>query len=95
MLANGIRHGIKLLVIEKSFGSIGISALLAPNPGQIVKLQYTEIADFLELLKDSGCQDIQLLSKTKSTWLRECQDLYSSMYDFPTIFCWLMGNSTT
>lgn len=72
----GLKHGIKLLVIETYLGISGVSALLAFTPSDCWRLKYEDIQEFVQLFKGS---DMMELAERKSAWLESCQNLYEQI----------------
>lgn len=75
-LVSGVHQGIKLLVTEALFGSIGISAALAFTPTHMIKLKYIELPQLVRGLRSHSCGQIGHLLEHKSTWLQKCQSHY-------------------
>jgi hypothetical protein len=76
---NAVGFAIKLLVLEKVFGSCGISWLVSFIFSQIRNLPYISLADVSHLLSESGAEYSALgdLAKSSSTLVLKGQERYN------------------
>ena len=72
----GIRHGIKLLVIEELVGVSGVSALLGFVARKCWSIPYPEVRELVELLHKPFFKQLQDLAQKKTSWLFDCQSYY-------------------
>ena len=72
----GIRHGIKLLVIEELGGASGVSALLGFVARKCWSIPYPEVRELVELLHKPFFKQLQDLAQKKTSWLFDCQSYY-------------------
>lgn len=76
--SHGIRDGIRLLVFERMYGYVGISAILILLFTLFRDVKYGSFVALKRLLEKSGAWHD--LAKDKSSWLTACQFRYDSKF---------------
>lgn len=72
--SHGIKHGIRLLVFERTYGHAGVSAILILVYSRFRKVKYKHHFLLKQLIHRSPLWDS--LARDKSSWLVQCQGRY-------------------
>ncbi|CAG8205289.1 unnamed protein product [Penicillium salamii] len=76
--SHGIRDGIRLLVFERIYGHVGVSAILILLFTLFREVKYGSFAALKRLLQETGAW--HNLAKDKSSWLTACQIRYDARH---------------
>lgn len=76
--SHGIRDGIRLLVFERIYGHVGVSAILILLFTLFREVKYGSFAALKRLLQETGAW--HNLAKDKSSWLTACQIRYDGKF---------------
>lgn len=72
---HGIKHGIRLLVFERTYEYSGVSALLIPVYSLFRKVKYANYPSLKRLLEK--VPRLNKLAEEKCSWLMNCQERYN------------------
>ncbi|KAJ5115526.1 hypothetical protein NUU61_001285 [Penicillium alfredii] len=75
--SHGIRHGIRLLVFERTYEHVGVSAILILVYSQFRSVKYKNYLLLKELLQKDHLWGS--LASGKSSWFRQCEKQYEDL----------------
>lgn len=76
--STGIRHGLRLMIIQKLTKTVGMAALLAFVPHSLSRLKKDEIVPFTTRLRYPSANEITDLASYWSGWFTNCIAAYES-----------------